>query len=65
MTRPTLFSYVATDAEFKETAEDLVHVVESGKVKIEANQRYRLADAAKAHRELESRATTGSTILIP
>jgi NADPH:quinone reductase len=64
VTRPTLFSYVGTDAEFKETAEDLVHMVESGKVKIEVNQRYRLADAAKAHRDLESRDTTGSTILL-
>jgi NADPH2:quinone reductase len=65
VTRPTLFSYTSTDADFKETAEDLIAVVGSGKVKIEINQRHRLADAAKAHRDLESRETTGSTILLP
>ena len=65
VTRPTLFAYVGTDAEFRATAEDLIAVVASGKVKIEVNQRYPLADAAKAHRELESRKTTGSTILLP
>jgi NADPH2:quinone reductase len=65
VTRPTLFAYVATDAEFRETAEDLVAIVASGKVKIEVNQRHPLADAATAHRELESRKTTGSTILLP
>jgi NADPH2:quinone reductase len=65
VTRPTLFSYVGTDAEFTETADDLIAMVASGKVKIEVNQRHPLADAAKAHRELESRETTGSTILLP
>jgi NADPH:quinone reductase len=65
VTRPTLFAYVATDAEFRETAEDLIAIVASGKVKIEVNQRHPLADAATAHRELESRKTTGSTILLP
>jgi NADPH:quinone reductase len=65
VTRPTLFSYTGTDAEFRETAEDLIAMVASGKVKIEVNQRHPLADAAKAHRELESRKTTGSTILLP
>ena len=43
----------------------LFSVVSSGKVKIPINQRYALKDAAKAHRDLESRATTGSSILIP
>ncbi|MFO1089772.1 MAG: quinone oxidoreductase [Hyphomicrobiales bacterium] len=65
VTRPTLMAYVASDAELQETAKDLFDVVKSGKVKIEVNQRYRLEDAQKAHRDLESRATTGSTILIP
>jgi NADPH2:quinone reductase len=65
VTRPTLMSYTATDAELKETAGDLVDMVKSGKVKIPVNQRYALADAAQAHRDLEQRKTTGTTILIP
>jgi NADPH:quinone reductase len=65
VTRPTLMSYTATDADLKETADDLVEMVKSGKVKIPVNQRYALADAAQAHRDLESRQTTGTTVLIP
>jgi len=65
VTRPTLMTYTATDEDLKETADDLVAMVESGKVKIPVNQRYRLADAVQAHRDLESRRTTGTTILIP
>ncbi|MCA0432469.1 MAG: quinone oxidoreductase [Proteobacteria bacterium] len=65
VTRPTLGSYVAADAEFKETAAEVVAMVASGKVKIAINQRYALAQAAQAHRDLEARKTTGTTILIP
>lgn len=65
VTRPTLFSYTSTDADFRETAEDLVEIVKSGKVSIPINQRYALADAADAHRDLESRKTTGTTVLLP
>lgn len=65
VTRPTLVSYTATDEDFRETADDLVDIVKSGKVKIPVNQRYALADAAQAHRDLESRKTTGSTVLLP
>jgi NADPH:quinone reductase len=65
VTRPTLGSYVSTDADFKETAQDVVAMITSGKVKIPVNQRYALQDAAIAHRDLESRKTTGVTILIP
>jgi NADPH:quinone reductase len=65
VTRPTLFAYIGTDADFRETADDLIAMVAGGKVKIEVNQRHPLADAAKAHRALESRETTGSTILLP
>lgn len=64
VTRPTLGSYIATPAEFKETAQDLLDIVKSGKVKIAVNQRYALKDAAQAHRDLEARKTTGATILI-
>lgn len=65
VTRPTLMSYVAKDKEFAETAKDLVDIVKSGKVKIPVNQRYSLADAAQAHRDLEARKTTGTTVLLP
>jgi NADPH2:quinone reductase len=65
VTRPTLMAYTASDADLQETASDLVEMVKSGKVKIPVNQRYALADAAQAHRDLESRKTTGTTVLIP
>ncbi|HET8534236.1 MAG TPA: zinc-binding dehydrogenase, partial [Sphingomicrobium sp.] len=62
LTRPTLFNYVATRPELEEAANDLFAVVRSGKVKIEVKQRYPLTEAAEAHRALEARETTGSTI---
>jgi NADPH:quinone reductase len=64
-TRPTLNNYVATRKELLATANDLFDVVGSGKVRIPVNQKYPLKEAQRAHRELESRATTGSSILIP
>ncbi|TKB83114.1 MAG: quinone oxidoreductase, partial [Nitrospira sp.] len=51
--------------EFRETAEDLVEIVKSGKVTIPINQRYALAHAEQAHRDLEARKTTGTTVLLP
>jgi NADPH2:quinone reductase len=65
VTRPTLMSYTATDEDLRETANDLVEMVASGKVKIPVNQRYALKDAVQAHRDLEARKTTGTTVLIP
>jgi len=65
VTRPTLFNYVAKDNEFRDTVLDLVNIVKSGKVKIVINQRYALADAAKAHEDLQARRTTGATVLLP
>lgn len=65
VTRPSIITYTTDDAELAEGAKDVVEIVKSGKVKIPVNQRYALADAAQAHRDLESRATTGTTILIP
>ncbi len=65
ITRPTLFAYNATRAELEASATALFDVVRSGAVKIEIHQTYPLADAAQAHRDLEGRKTTGSTILIP
>ncbi|WP_222183349.1 quinone oxidoreductase family protein [Geminicoccus harenae] len=65
LTRPTLFSYVAERQDLLETAKDLTDVVASGAVKIQVEQKYPLADAAAAHRDLEARKTTGATVLIP
>jgi NADPH2:quinone reductase len=64
-TRPTLFSYIAKRADLLKGAAELFDVVLKGQVKIEVNQRYALSDAAQAHRDLEARKTTGSTILLP
>src|SRR5258708_26435230 len=64
-TRPTLNTYAAKRENLLNIANDLFSMVTSGKLKIPINQRYALKDAAKAHRDLESRATTGSSILIP
>ena len=64
-TRPTLNTYAAKRADLLDMAENLFAVVASGAVKIPVNQKYSLRDAAKAHRDLEGRATTGSSILIP
>lgn len=65
LTRPTLANYIATRDELVERAGDLFAVVEAGHVKITVNQTYPLRDAARAHADLEARATTGSTVLIP
>jgi NADPH2:quinone reductase len=63
--RPTLASHIVTREELVKRSNDLFEVVKSGKVKIETTGRYKLADAAQAHRDLESRKTTGSVILVP
>jgi len=65
LTRPTLMTYVADDKDLQATAADLFSIVASGKVKIAVNQRYKLADAPQAHRDLEGRRTTGASILVP
>jgi len=64
-TRPTLNTYAAKRADLLSIANELFAVVGSGAVKIPINQTYKLRDAAKAHRDLEGRATTGSVILVP
>jgi NADPH2:quinone reductase len=64
-TRPTLNTYTAKRADLVDIANDLFKVVGSGAVKIPINQKYPLKDAQKAHRELEGRDTTGSSILVP
>ncbi len=65
VTRPTLATYVAKREDLVAAADELLEVVGKGIVKIEVNQTYALKDAAAAHRELESRRTTGSTVLLP
>jgi NADPH2:quinone reductase len=64
-TRPTLNTYTAKRQDLVDIANDLFKVVGSGAVKIPVNQKYALKDAQKAHRDLEGRGTTGSSILIP
>jgi NADPH2:quinone reductase len=65
VTRPTLFQYIPTREELEESASALFDAVLSGKVAINIGQRYALADAARAHQDLEGRRTTGTTVLIP
>jgi len=65
LTRPTLIHYTRTARELQDTADDLFAVMASGAVKIQVHQRFGLADAARAHEALHSRATTGATVLIP
>ncbi len=64
-TRPTLFTYVAKREDLVATANELFDVVGRGIVKIAINQTYPLSAAAEAHRDLEGRRTTGSTVLLP
>jgi NADPH2:quinone reductase len=65
VTRPTLATHIASRADLVERSNALFDIVKSGKVKIETTAKYKLADAAQAHRDLESRKTTGSVILVP
>ena len=65
LTRPTLMVYNKKREDLEASAKALFEVVKSGAVKIEVNQTYPLAETAQAHRDLEGRKTTGSTVLIP
>ena len=65
LTRPTLFHYIARREDLLAMSDELFDVVASGQVRLSINQRYPLKDAAVAHRELEARRTTGSTVLLP
>lgn len=64
-TRPTLMTYTARREDLLTAAGELFNMVSSGKVRVEINQAYPLSEAAQAHRDLEARKTTGSTILLP
>lgn len=65
LTRPTLMTYTADDEAMQENASDLFAMVASGKVTVPIHQRYALQDVQQAHRDLEGRKTTGTTLLIP
>jgi NADPH2:quinone reductase len=65
LNRPTMNDYVATPEELAHTAERLFDRLASGVVKATIGQRFKLTDAAAAHRALEARQTTGSTVLLP
>lgn len=65
LTRPTIMTYTARRDDLLASSAELFKVVQSGAVKIEVKQTYPLCDAAQAHRDLEARKTTGSTVLIP
>ncbi len=65
VTRPTLATHVVPRARLEESAEELFDLVGRGKIKIEIDQRYKLADAAQAHIDLAARKTTGSSLLMP
>ncbi|MGH8715621.1 MAG: quinone oxidoreductase family protein [Burkholderiales bacterium] len=65
LTRPTLMTYTAKREDLLKSAAELFSVVKKGAVKITINQTYPLKEAAQAHRDLESRKTTGSTVLVP
>ncbi len=65
VTRPNLTHYIASNIDLHNTAAELFDIVQSGKVKIEFKHQYALKDATQAHRDLEARKNTGSSILIP
>ena len=65
LTRPAVFDFISTPADLRAAAEELFAVLGSGVIKIEIGQSWPLTEVAKAHRALESRQTTGSTVLLP
>ncbi len=65
LTRPTLWHYIATRPQLDAAARELLSMVKARKIRVRIGQRYPLAEAAEAHRDLEARRTTGSTVLIP
>ena len=65
VTRPTLATHIVPRARLEASAEELFDMMTSGKVKVDIEQRYALADAAKAHSDLAARKTVGSTVILP
>ena len=65
ITRPTLLTYTASPDDLRQSSEDVFARMQGGDIRVEINQRYPLAEIQQAHRDLEARKTTGSTILLP
>jgi NADPH:quinone reductase len=65
ITRPTLLSYTATTDELRQSSKELFRLVLAGDIGVEINQRYSLAQVQQAHRDMEARKTTGSTVILP
>ena len=65
VTRPTLFDYTAERADLESMARDTFGALKKGWIRVHINQRYKLADAAQAHRDLEARKTTGASVILP
>jgi len=65
VTRPTMYDYAATRKDIEAVARETFAAVKKKWVKVQINQRYKLADAAQAHRDLEGRRTTGATVILP
>ena len=65
VTRPTLFTYTAKRADLEAMSQELFEIVLGGAVTIDIGQRYPLGEVVQAHRDLEARSTTGSSILLP
>jgi len=65
VTRPTMYDYTATRADLEAIARETFAAVKKKWVKVQINQRYKLADAAQAHRDLEARKTVGATVILP
>jgi NADPH2:quinone reductase len=64
-TRPTLATYTARTEDLRAMADELFGLIAAGTIEVHVNQHYPLSDLAQAHRDLEARATTGSTVLLP
>jgi NADPH2:quinone reductase len=65
ITRPTMLTYTATTEELRQSSDDLFARMQSGDVRVEIHQRYPLAEVEQAHRDLEGRRTTGSSVILP
>jgi NADPH2:quinone reductase len=65
LTRPTMFDYTEARADLESIARETFAAAKKGWIKVQINQRYKLADAAQAHRDLEARKTTGASVLLP
>ena len=65
VTRPTLGDFIRARVDLESGTRELFGLIERGAIRIAVNQIYALADAAAAHRDLETRRTTGSTVLLP